>query len=87
MREGKVYLPQQAEHAVRNFGKGNLIALRELVLRRTADRVDAQMREYRADQSIERIWHAHERLIACVAPWPGKRGARARGSKTRGSIE
>jgi two-component system sensor histidine kinase KdpD len=71
LREGKVYLPQQAEHAVRNFfRKGNLIALRELALRRTADRVDAQMREYRADQSIERIWRARERLIACVGPGP-----------------
>ncbi|WP_244813804.1 sensor histidine kinase KdpD [Caballeronia sp. Lep1P3] len=71
LREGKVYLPQQAEHAVRNFfRKGNLIALRELALRRTADRVDAQMREYRADQSIGRIWRARERLIACVGPGP-----------------
>jgi two-component system sensor histidine kinase KdpD len=71
LREGKVYMPQQAEHAVRNFfRKGNLIALRELALRRTADRVDAQMREYRADQSIERIWQARERLIVCVGPGP-----------------
>ena len=69
LRDGKVYLPQQAERAVRNFfRKGNLIALRELALRRTADRVDAQMREYRADQSIERIWQARERLIVCVGP-------------------
>jgi len=71
LREGKVYMPQQAERAVRNFfRKGNLIALRELALRRTADRVDAQMREYRADQSIDRIWQARERLIACVGPGP-----------------
>jgi two-component system, OmpR family, sensor histidine kinase KdpD len=71
LRDGKVYLPQQAERAVRNFfRKGNLIALRELALRRTADRVDAQMREYRADQSIERIWRARERLIACIGPGP-----------------
>ncbi len=71
MRDGKVYLPQQAANAVRNFfRKGNLIALRELALRRTADRVDAQMREYRADQSISRIWQARERLIACIGPGP-----------------
>jgi two-component system sensor histidine kinase KdpD len=71
LREGKVYMPQQAEHAVRNFfRKGNLIALRELALRRTADRVDAQMREYRADQSIERIWQARERIIVCVGAGP-----------------
>ncbi|WP_345813465.1 DUF4118 domain-containing protein [Paraburkholderia sp. PREW-6R] len=71
MRDGKVYMPQQAERAVRNFfRKGNLIALRELALRRTADRVDAQMREYRADRSIQRIWQARERLLVCVGPGP-----------------
>ncbi len=48
LKEGKVYLPEQAARAVQNFfRKGNLIALRELALRRTADRVDAQMRTYR----------------------------------------
>ena len=71
LRDGKVYLPHQAENAVRNFfRKGNLIALRELALRRTADRVDAQMREYRADQSIDRIWQARERIIVCVGAGP-----------------
>jgi two-component system sensor histidine kinase KdpD len=71
LRDGKVYMPQQAEHAVRNFfRKGNLIALRELALRRTADRVDAQMREYRADRSIDRIWQARDRLVVCIGPGP-----------------
>jgi two-component system, OmpR family, sensor histidine kinase KdpD len=71
LRQGKVYMPQQAERAVRNFfRKGNLIALRELALRRTADRVDAQMREYRADRSIERIWQARDRLLVCIGPGP-----------------
>ncbi|MDY0050707.1 MAG: DUF4118 domain-containing protein, partial [Halothiobacillaceae bacterium] len=69
MKEGKIYLPQQAERAIRSFfRKGNLIALRELALRRTADRVDAQMREYRADQSISQVWQAKERLMVCVGP-------------------
>ncbi|AXE32443.1 two-component system sensor histidine kinase KdbD [Chromobacterium phragmitis] len=69
---GKVYLPHQAERAVKNFfRKGNLLALRELALRRTADRVDAQMRAYRADQSIKPVWHARERLLVCVGPGPG----------------
>ena len=69
---GKVYLPHQAERAVKNFfRKGNLLALRELALRRTADRVDAQMRAYRADQSINPVWHARERLLVCVGPGPG----------------
>ena len=45
LQEGKVYLPHQAERAIRNFfRKGNLIALRELALRRTADRVDDEVR-------------------------------------------
>ncbi|MGA7178951.1 MAG: two-component system sensor histidine kinase KdpD [Thiobacillaceae bacterium] len=72
MKEGKVYFAQQAERAIRNFfRKGNLIALRELSLRRTADRVDAQMREYRADQAIATVWQAKERLVACVGPGAG----------------
>ncbi len=71
LREGKVYMPQQAEHAVRNFfRKGNLIALRELALRRTADRVDAQMRDYRDDQAIRSVWRAGERVLVCIGPDP-----------------
>ncbi len=64
---GKVYLADAAERAARNFfRKGNLIALRELALRRTADRVDAQMRAYRADRAIANVWQAKERLVVCV---------------------
>ncbi|MEW9899966.1 two-component system sensor histidine kinase KdpD [Chitinivorax sp. PXF-14] len=71
LKEGKVYVPHQAERAARHFfRKGNLIALRELALRRTADRVDAQMRDYRADQSISQVWQAKERLLLCVGPGP-----------------
>ncbi|QUN32201.1 DUF4118 domain-containing protein (plasmid) [Cupriavidus sp. KK10] len=66
---GKVYLADAAERAARNFfRKGNLIALRELALRRTADRVDAQMRAYRADRAISSVWQAKERLVVCVGP-------------------
>ncbi|UIF90553.1 DUF4118 domain-containing protein [Cupriavidus sp. UYPR2.512] len=66
---GKVYLADTAERAARNFfRKGNLIALRELALRRTADRVDAQMRAYRADRAISSVWQAKERLVVCVGP-------------------
>lgn len=69
LKQGKVYIPAQAERAVKHFfRKGNLIALRELALRRTADRVDAQMREYRADQSIQQVWQAKDRLLVCVGP-------------------
>lgn len=69
LQQGKVYIPAQAERARKNFfRKGNLIALRELALRRTADRVDAQMREYRADESIQQVWQAKDRLLVCVGP-------------------
>ncbi|WP_028455117.1 sensor histidine kinase [Chitinilyticum litopenaei] len=69
LAQGKVYLGQQAERAAEHFfRKGNLLALRELALRRTADRVDAQMRAYRADQAIQPVWQARERLLACVGP-------------------
>ncbi len=72
LRQGKVYLPAQAERAVRNFfRKGNLIALRELALRRTADRVDDQMLAYRHDEAIRTVWHTRESLLACVGPEPG----------------
>ncbi len=69
LNEGKVYLPQQAERAAQNFfRKGNLIALRELALRCTADRVDAQMRDYREDHAIHDVWQVKERLLVCVGP-------------------
>jgi two-component system, OmpR family, sensor histidine kinase KdpD len=68
-REGKVYIPAQAEEAIRNFfRKGNLIALRELALRRTAERVDAQMRIYMRDHAIDQIWPAGERVLVCIGP-------------------
>jgi two-component system, OmpR family, sensor histidine kinase KdpD len=71
LREGKVYVPEQASRAIdRFFRKGNLIALRELALRRTAERVDAQMRGYMAEQGIRETWAAAERLLVCIGPSP-----------------
>ncbi len=71
LRAGKVYIPHQAERALRSFfRKGNLIALRELALRRTADRVDAQMQAYRHDHAIGPTWPAAERILVCVSPSP-----------------
>ena len=70
-REGKVYVPGQAEEAMRSFfRKGNLIALREMALRRTADRVDAQMRTYMREHAIGRTWPVTERLLVCIGPSP-----------------
>lgn len=71
LKEGKVYIPYQAKKAMENFfRKGNLIALRELALRRTAERVDEQMERYRRDQGVRAIWPATERILVCVGPNP-----------------
>jgi len=69
LREGRVYLPDQASRALeRFFREGNLIALRELALRQTAHRVDAQMRGYMRSQGIRDAWPASDRLAVCIAP-------------------
>ncbi|PYM81114.1 MAG: two-component system sensor histidine kinase KdbD, partial [Candidatus Rokuibacteriota bacterium] len=71
LRDGKVYVPEQAAEAARHFFReGNLIALRELALRRTADRVDAQMQRYRRDHAIQTTWPVAERILVCVGPSP-----------------
>ena len=67
LREGKVYLPEQARHAARNFfRKGNLIALRELALRRTAEHVDDDVQAYRRDRDIATVWRTREAIVACI---------------------
>ena len=72
LKEGKIYLPHQAERAIQNFfRKGNLIALRELALRRTADRVDHQMLKYRHDQAVSSVWQTQESLLVCIGPGEG----------------
>jgi two-component system sensor histidine kinase KdpD len=71
LREGKVYVPAQAARAVERFFKpGNLTALREISLRRTADRVDEQMRAYMETFSIPGPWPAAERVLVCVSGSP-----------------
>jgi two-component system, OmpR family, sensor histidine kinase KdpD len=68
LKEGKVYIPQQAERAIRNyFTPGNLTALRELALRRTAQRVDEQMLSYMQTHAISGPWEASERVLACIS--------------------
>lgn len=67
LNDGKVYVPEQAERAIRNyFSPGNLTALRELALRRTAQRVDAQMVDYLRTRRIEGPWSASERVLVMV---------------------
>ena len=69
LKEGKVYVPQQAKEAANHFFRqGNLIALRELALRQTANRVDAQMLDYREGHAIQDVWQVGERLLVCIGP-------------------
>jgi two-component system sensor histidine kinase KdpD len=67
LQEGKVYVPQQADRAVRHyFQPGNLTALRELALRRTAQRVDEQMVTYMRAHAIAGPWAAGERVLVGI---------------------
>ncbi|HMV96782.1 MAG TPA: sensor histidine kinase KdpD [Anaerolineales bacterium] len=71
LKEGKVYIPEQASRAIdKFFRKGNLTALREMSLRRAAERVDDQMRSYMQTRAISGPWAAGERLLVCVSPSP-----------------
>ena len=68
LREGKVYLPLHAERALNNFfSPGNLTALRELALRRTAQRVDDQLLTHMQAHAIAGPWAAGERVIVCIS--------------------
>ena len=72
LKAGKVYLPQQAERAAKNFfRKGNLIALREIALRRTAEHVEDDVRSYRVEKSIAPVWNTEGAILACIGPREG----------------
>ncbi|HEX2891693.1 sensor histidine kinase KdpD [Vineibacter terrae] len=69
--EGKVYVREAAERALKHyFSPGNLTALRELALRRTAERVDEQMRSYMREHAIAGPWAAGQRVLVCIDPSP-----------------
>lgn len=80
LQAGKVYLPQQAARAAQNFfRKGNLIALREIALRRTAEHVEDDVRSYRVEQSgqsgsasdLPPVWNTSGAILACIGPHEG----------------
>ncbi|MDD5368930.1 MAG: sensor histidine kinase KdpD [Anaerolineaceae bacterium] len=71
LKEGKVYIPDQAARAVQQFfRKGNLTALREISFRRAADRVDEQMLDYMEAKAIPGPWAAKERILVAVSSHP-----------------
>lgn len=69
LKDGKIYPSERALKALDNFfRKGNLTALREMALLKTAQKVEQQVQEYRNDQSIDQIWASHEKLMVVVEP-------------------
>jgi two-component system sensor histidine kinase KdpD len=75
LKEGKVYVPKQAERALKHFfSPANLTALRELALRRTAERVDEQLLEQMQARAISGPWAAGERILVCVSEDPRAAG-------------
>jgi two-component system sensor histidine kinase KdpD len=75
LKDGKVYVPTQAERALDHyFSPGNLTALRELALRRTAERVDDQLLSHMQAHAIPGPWAAGERVLVCVSEDPRSAG-------------
>jgi two-component system sensor histidine kinase KdpD len=71
LHQGKVYAPELAGRALEKFfNPGNLAALREMALRRTADRVDDQVTGYMRAHGIEGPWPVHERILVCIGRDP-----------------
>lgn len=71
LHEGKIYLPRTAKRAIDHFfSPGNLTALRELALRRTAQRVDQQLLSHMQSHAIPGPWAAGERVLVCVSEDP-----------------
>src|SRR3954452_12913263 len=75
LEEGKVYIPNQAKRALEHFfSPANLTALRELALRRTADRVDEQLLTQMQAGAIPGPWAAGERILVCISEDPRAAG-------------
>lgn len=74
LQDGKIYYPAQADLAKEHFfRRGNLIALRELALRITAERVGTDVLLYRQDEGIKKIWPVQDKILVCVGPRPESR--------------
>ena len=96
LKAGKVYQPQQAERAAQNFfRKGNLIALREIALRRTAEHVEDDVRSYRIEQSQAGsgtslantpAWNTSGAILACVGPHEGAEHAVRSAARLAGQL-
>ena len=87
LKAGKVYLPQQAERAAQNFfRKGNLTALREIALRRTAEHVEDDVRSYRVEKSIGSVWNTEGTLLVGIGPSAGAEQAVRAAARLAGQL-
>ena len=75
LKEGKVYLGEQAERAAQHFFQpGNLIALRRLALRYTAHNVDEKLMSYKQTHAVSKVWGVRDSLLVCISPSPNAAG-------------
>lgn len=91
LRQGKVYAPEKALQALKNFfRRGNLLALRELALRKTAEETDNRLGDYKREKDIEAVWPTVERVMVAITPLPGAKALIRRGwrisSRLRGEL-
>jgi two-component system sensor histidine kinase KdpD len=71
LREGKVYIPEQAQRAMNNFfQRGNLVALREITLSLTARKMDSELLNYMKAKAIRSTWPATDKLLVCISAGP-----------------
>jgi hypothetical protein len=88
LKEGKVYLPQQAERAIRNFfRKGNLIALRELACAAPPTGWTTTMLAYRRETSVNTVWQTRDALLVCIGPGTGGERLVRTGARLAGRLE
>lgn len=87
LQEGKVYVPEQSAQAIREFFRaGNLNALRELAMRRAAERVDEQMRAYMRVRAIPGPWPAGDHVLVCISPSPNSERLVRAGRRLAGEL-
>lgn len=80
LRRGKIYDPDKAAKALKNFfRKGNLLALREMALRKTAEDTDDRLKDYRKEKQIDETWPTVERVLVAITPLPGAKALIRRG--------
>lgn len=91
LRQGKIYNREKVAQALKNFfRKGNLLALREMALRKTAEETDVHLGQYRKEKQIEDTWPTVERVLVAITPLCGARALIRRGwriaSRMRGEL-